>query len=90
MRADTRSSKQALVDRCLDDDVALQFKEQLPAACRGRAEEREGEEGEADSEDGEGVSEDDAGYSFMYLGSCPKPKSRVVPPLIAPLRALLS
>jgi hypothetical protein len=60
VQADTRGSKQALVDRCLDEDVAFEIKEQLLAACRG-VEEREGEEGEADSEDGEDASEDDAG-----------------------------
>jgi hypothetical protein len=64
---DTHGSKQALVDRCLDEDVAFEIKEQLLAAFRG-VEEREGEEGEADSEDGEDASEDDAVCSSMYLG----------------------
>jgi hypothetical protein len=34
VQADTRGSKQALVDRCLDEDVAFEIKEQLLAACR--------------------------------------------------------
>jgi hypothetical protein len=36
VQADTRGSRQALVDRCLDEDVAFEIKEQLLAACRGR------------------------------------------------------
>jgi hypothetical protein len=43
LQADTRGNKQALVDRCLDKDVALEIKEQLLAACRGRR--REGRRG---------------------------------------------
>jgi hypothetical protein len=68
VQADTCGSKQALVDRCLDEHVAFEIKEQLLAACRGVVEEREGEEGEADSEDGEDASEDDAECSSIYLG----------------------
>jgi hypothetical protein len=60
VHADTRGSKEALVDRCLDEGVVLKIKEQLLTKA---AEEGEGEEGDAfegDSENGEETSEDDA------------------------------
>jgi hypothetical protein len=40
VQADTRGSKRALVDRCLDEGIAFEIKEQLLAACRGRGGER--------------------------------------------------
>jgi hypothetical protein len=55
VHADTPGSKQALVDRCLDEDVALKINEQVlaEAAKEGNREGEMGEEGVADSKDGE-------------------------------------
>jgi hypothetical protein len=87
VQADTRGSKQALVDRCLDEDVAFEIKEQLLAACRGRG--GEGEGGRARKvrqtprmgRTPARMTLDVHPCITMYLGCCPAPKGWVVPAL---------